>query len=165
MATEDDKDIERYRASLRRQEMHWRAQFETVQENERAAVDIGLMTLRTALLINAGAAVALIAFVAQLWGEETERMTDVLNASKFFVWGLFCAAVAAGVAYFYQSAMSAKASDALEEISRKAEDFKPRVWVSKFSDWTRAAMVSLVLLSYVFFLSGAQGVMNVIFPA
>ena len=164
MATDDDKDLENYKAGLRRQEIHWRAQLDTALQSDRAAIDIGLTTLRIALLINAGAVVALLAFVAQLWDEEAKRMTDVLAASKFFVWGLLCAAVAAGVAYFYQSAITARAYDTLEEISRSAEGFKPRVWVSKLANWTRVAMVTLTFLSYVVFLAGAERVIDVIFP-
>ncbi len=164
MASENDKDLETYKASLRRQEMHWRAQFESVQQNDRAAIDIGLTALKTALLINAGAVVALLAFAAQRWDNEAKKMIKVLDGSELFVWGLFCAAVAVGVAYFYQSAVTARADDALTEISRTAGDFRPRVWVSKLANCTRAAMVSLTVLSYAFFLAGVQRAIDVISP-
>ena len=56
---EADKELENYRALLRRQEQNWQARFESVLHSDRAAVDIGLLAVRTAILMNAGASVAL----------------------------------------------------------------------------------------------------------
>ena len=87
MASDDDKDLEANKANLPRDELLWRARFDLFLHTDRAAVDIGLTALRVALLINAGAVVALLAFVGQLWGEEGQRLTDILGASLPFVWG------------------------------------------------------------------------------
>ncbi len=165
MASEDDKDLENYKAELRRQEMHWRAQFEVTRQSDNAAVDIGLTALRTALLVNAGAVVALLAFVGQLWGKEGQRLAGVLDAILPFVGGLSAAALAAGVAYFYQSFVTAGAQRAQEEISRGAKDLRPQVWIPRLTNWTRIGMVGLVLLSYVFFLWGTFGAINAMVPA
>ena len=125
MTDVEDKELEAYKASLRRQEQQWGFQTGWILHSDRAAVDIGLTVLKVALLINGGAIVALLAFVGQLWGKEAQRMMGVLDANLPFMLGLVAAALAAGVAYFYQSFVTAGAWRTLEEISRGAEDLKP----------------------------------------
>jgi len=164
MATEDDKDLENYKAILRRQEMHWRAQYDFMLNSDRFAVDIGLTALRISLLVNAGAVVALLAFVGQLWDKEPERMADVLSASVPFVWGLISAAVAAGVAYFYQSGVTAKSHHELEKISRASEDIEPQVWIPRLTNLTRLGMLALVMAAYGFFLWGTLRAIDTLAP-
>ncbi len=154
MASDDDKDPEANKAKFQRDELLWRARFDLFLHTDRAAVDIGLTALRVALLINAGAVVALLAFVGQLWDKEPERMADVLSASVTFVWGLASAAVAAGVAYFYQSGVTAKSHHELEKISRASEDIEPQVWIPRLTNLTRLGMLALVMAAYGFFLWG-----------
>ncbi len=154
MATDGDKDLENYKAALRRQEMHWRAQYDFILSSDRAAVDIGLTALRISLLVNAGAVVALLAFVGQLWDKEPERMADVLNASVPFVWGLTSAAVAAGVAYFCQSGITAESHHELKKISLAPKGIEPQVWIPRLTNLTRLGMVALVMAAYGFFLWG-----------
>ena len=61
-------DYERNHESyLRRQEIIWQTYFDARNQTDRGAVDIGIAALKTVVLINAGALVALIAFVAQIW--------------------------------------------------------------------------------------------------
>ena len=48
MPDDDGKELERYKATLRRQEQNWRARFDMVLHSDQAAVDIGLVALRTA---------------------------------------------------------------------------------------------------------------------
>jgi probable HAF family extracellular repeat protein len=57
---------------------------------DRAAVDIGITALKTAVLINAGALVALLAFVGQLWGSKNgpKLLLEVWSVSRHFVSGL-----------------------------------------------------------------------------
>ncbi len=160
MATEDDKNLENYKAVLRRQEIHWRAQYDFILNSDRAAVDIGLTALRIALLVNAGAVVVLLAFVGQLWDKEPQQMADVLNSSQPFVWGLTSAALAAGVAYFYQSFVTVKAYHALKQISLKPKDIETQVWIPRLMNVTRVSMVALVVLAYGFFLWGTLGVID-----
>jgi hypothetical protein len=155
MAEEDPKVLEHYKATLRRQEMHWRARLDIVLANDSAAVDIGLVALRTAILVNAGAVVALLAFVGQLWNALGDTKAIVLNAIIPFVVGLASAGLAAGVAYIYQSIQSALASEALAEISAEAGDLKSVGWFSKGRKWTAIAMVGLVAFSLFCFIGGA----------
>ncbi len=130
---EADKELENYRALLRRQEQNWQARFESVLHSDRAAVDIGLLAVRTAILMNAGAIVALLAFVGQLWDVDRKGMAGVLSGASPFVWGLVSAASAAAVAYIYQSFVTAIKERGLAEVSEGAGDLMPFVWVPRGS--------------------------------
>lgn len=154
MTDQSDLELEQYKAQLRRQEMNWRARFDSMESSDRAAVDIGLVAVRTAVLINAGAAVALLAFVGQLWRDQNPTLKIVLHAMQPFVWGLLAAAVAAGVAYFYQSFMTARYQHGLAEISEAADKLQPMKFTPWFAGTTGILMIALVIASYVFFAWG-----------
>ena len=155
MPDDDGKELERYKATLRRQEQNWRSRFDRVLHSDRAAVDIGLVVLKTAILVNAGAVIALLAFVGQLWDEGGDTMAALLRGAKPFIYGLVAAGVAAAVAYIYQSIVTVVEQRALAEVSEGADDLKPQVWVLRLRVWTALAMVGLVLVSYALFIWGA----------
>jgi hypothetical protein len=67
MADQTDRDLAHYEATERRNDLHWRASSDLMVHYSDTAADIGIGVLRTAILINAGALVALLAFVAQIW--------------------------------------------------------------------------------------------------
>ncbi len=160
MPDDDGKELEHYKATVRGQEQNWRARFDMVLHSDRAAVDIGLVALKTAILVNAGAVIALLAFVGQLWGRGGDTMAALLRGTKPFVYGL----VAAGVAYIYQSIVTALQQRALAEVSEGADDLKPQVWVPRLSKWTAVAMVGLVVVSYVLFIWGALDIVDTLSP-
>ncbi len=163
MTNDQERKLENDTARLRRQETHWRALFDLALHADRAAVDIGLVALKTAILMNAGAVVALLAFVGQLWSQDANTtMAALLDSTKPFAWGLFLAAAAAGVAYFYQSFFTAEKWRDLAEESEGADKLKPYRWVPRFTNLTRIAMVALVGASYAFFLWGALAVIDVL---
>ncbi len=133
MPDDNGNELERYKAILRRQEQNWRARFDRALHSDLAAVDIGLVALKTAILVNAGAVIALLAFVGQIWDEGGDTMAALLRATKPFVYGLVAAGVAAGVAYFYQSFFTALEQRALAEVSEGADDLTPQVWVPRLA--------------------------------
>ena len=164
MPDDDGKELERYKAILRRQEQNWRARFDRALHSDLAAVDIGLVALKTAILVNAGAVIALLAFVGQIWDEGGDTMAALLRGIKPFVYGLVAAGVAAGVAYIYQSIITVREQRALAEVSEGADDLKPQVWVPRLSKWTAVGMIGLVLLSYALFIWGALDIVRALAP-
>ena len=161
---ESEKELEHYKAALRRQEQAWQARFQMVLHSDRAAVDVGLTTLRTAILVNAGAIVALLAFVGQLWSRDTDTMVAVLRGATWFVFGLIVAGVAACIAYFYQSFVTAAQQRRLAEVSKAAEDLKPWSiwpWLTRV---TAVVMVGLVVASYMLFILGAFELISTLAP-
>jgi len=95
----DDRDI-----LIRRQELQWQMHLDLYQHNDKISVTVGTEVLKTAVLVNAGAAVALLAFTAQLWdrgpaANDTARQI-LLGAKPFFV-GSIAAGIAFMLAYVY----------------------------------------------------------------
>jgi hypothetical protein len=87
----DDPDMKRahYEATLRNAEMNWRAKFDFILHTDRIAAEIGIGAVRTAILINAGALVSLLALVGQLWDKDKghDIVSHVLHAGAPFVMG------------------------------------------------------------------------------
>ncbi len=129
-------------STLRRQEMHWSSLASDIRLSNGVAADIGIDALKTAILINAGAIVALLAFAGQLWNKDEGRNVawQVLSSGKPFVLGLVCAAVAFAVAYFYQSFVTVVFQHALAKVSDGGDKLKPN------SSFTCAAKITAVLM-------------------
>lgn len=144
----DQREIENYRAQLH-------ARYERVLHSDRAAVDIGLVALRTAVLVNAGAVVALLAFVGQLWDQHERTLSMVLGGIRPFVYGLICAGVASVVAYFYQSMVTEAEQRTLTKLLAGALDTSPPRWLRRLLGWTAVPMILLVVASYAEFVRGA----------
>ncbi|MFT6491568.1 MAG: hypothetical protein ACJAWP_000449 [Porticoccus sp.] len=72
----------------------------------RATITTGQSALKSSLLINGGAAVAMLAFAGNIWGrrEKYESLFCLIPDSlACFVYGVLSAAVAAGFSYFSQA--------------------------------------------------------------
>ncbi len=164
MSDDNGMELERYKAKLRRQEQNWQARHNTMLHNDRAAIEIGLVALKTAILVNAGSVVALLAFVGQLWTSDKATMAIVLQSTKWFVWGLIAGGVGAGVAYIYSSGVTWQRVRELQEVSEGAEDLKPANWAPRAIMLTAAGMVALVVASYGLFIRGALGIVDALNP-
>ena len=132
--------------------------------SDRFAVEIGLVALKTAILINAGSVVALLAFVGQLWSSDEATMAIVLQGTKWFVWGLIAGGVGAGVAYIFQSGVTWQKLRELQEISSGAEDLKPANWAPRAIRGAAFGMVALTVASYGLFIWGALSIGNALAP-
>jgi hypothetical protein len=161
-----------FQARLRREEMHWNShthreeirwevQLENFRRSDRAAVDIGIVALKTAILINAGSIAAILALAGQLWKDEKVVARSVFSNSHAFVWGLMLAAAAVGIAYFYQSFVTYKADQVLKRIYKGEE-----VDTLRSVDFIVAAfailMVGFTSAAYVKFVEGVVGLMLVL---
>jgi len=73
-----------------------------IRANE-AAVNSGAIAMRAMLLINGGAAVAMLAFIGSLVtaqkGDYSSTLTDLVSPLIWFAWGVASAAACAGLAY------------------------------------------------------------------
>ncbi len=164
MSDDNGMELERYKATLRRQEQDWQARQDTMLHSDQSAVEIGLVALKTAILINAGSVVALLAFVGQLWSSDKATMAIVLQSTKWFVWGLIAGGVGAGVAYIYSNGVTWQRLRQLQEVSEGAEDLKPQKWVPRAIRWMAFGMVALVALSYGLFIWGALDIVDALNP-
>lgn len=154
-----EEDRVMHEAKLRRSEVIWTAYYGNMLHSDRAALDIGISALKTAILINAGALVALIAFITQVWLSEQKQtvVTTVIGACEFFVYGLVSASAVFLIAYLYQSAVTASFLPALEELPlSKKEPSKKLEWFIKL---TRMFMILLGIGSLVCFVIGVREVL------
>ena len=78
-----------------------RAALEASLEEYRAVIQVGQVALKTSLLINGGAAVALLAFLGRIWETHPSGpvVSDITSSLLWFVFGVFLAAVASAIAY------------------------------------------------------------------
>jgi hypothetical protein len=160
----DEEKTTAYEATLRRQEMHWQSSVDFVRHNDRAAIDIGIAALKTAALINAGASVALLAFVGQLWNKGAGHVivSHILHSGVPFVWGLLSASGSFAVAYFYQSALTALAHHEVKTISAQNDQpVSPRCGMKRFAQITGVIMIGLAFAALGNFVWGAFSVMRV----
>ncbi|MCH9050503.1 MAG: hypothetical protein IIA72_05410 [Proteobacteria bacterium] len=75
---------------------------ESVFECGKGAVELGGIALKTVILINGAAAVAVLAFITQLWqasGEQPAIMTSMVGVMSGLVVGVFAGALATGLGY------------------------------------------------------------------
>ncbi|NIC05281.1 hypothetical protein [Billgrantia bachuensis] len=97
--------MEEYRAKLSAWVASSQHQHDERMELRREVTTTGQAALKSALLINGGAAVALLAFIGRIWGsEESQHTLEVLSGALLsFVFGVLSAAVAAGATYISQA--------------------------------------------------------------
>ncbi|QPC44620.1 hypothetical protein HW532_19080 [Kaustia mangrovi] len=162
MTSDSERDNEWYRAKLRREEQTWQCRKELYVHCDRATVDIGTVALRSAILVNAGAVVALLAFVGQLWGTGDAVLSAVFAAMRPFVWGLIAAVFASGIAYTYQFLVTWHAMYEWREVSADAKLSGPPKWLTRTAVLVAIVTVLLVTFAFVLFAYGAFSVSTVL---
>lgn len=97
--------MEAYRADLSAWVSSRQQNHEHNLEMLRATITTGQSALKSALLINGGAAVALLAFIGNVWSSaNTSRvLPEISTALLLYVFGVLAAAIAAGATYFSQA--------------------------------------------------------------
>jgi hypothetical protein len=104
-AAAGDAAMEAYRAELSAWVSSRQQDHEHNLEMLRATITTGQSALRSALLINGGAAAALLAFIGSAWSSNriAEALPDISAALLLYVFGVLAAAVAAGATYLSQA--------------------------------------------------------------
>jgi len=159
---DDPAKLAGYEATLRRQEAQWEAQFNLILNSDRAAVDIGIGALKTAVLINAGSLVALLALTGQLWDKDKGHLllAHIFGASVPFVWGLLFVGIAFIIAYLYQSILTKAEWDKLTLLASGQEKPPPKMKMVRCC--MRAFQIPMVLLAIASFVEFAQGMLSVV---
>lgn len=140
--------------SLRLKEMDWRARYDRFIHCDRAAVDIGIAALKTAILVNAGAIVSLLALIGQLWNNQEqgrELAIQVISECNNFIYGIISGGVAFAIAYFYQSTVTEIARRDLEDVFGKSIRSPAVLRTAKA---TGISMIALTVISLIFFFAG-----------
>lgn len=119
-AAAGEAEMEKYRANLSAWISSREQEHEVNLEMLRSVITVGQSALRSALLINGGAAVALLAFIGQLWtgGEIDSALGEVADGLLQFVWGVLAAAGAAGATYFSQAGYAGEFGRVSQAVGR-----------------------------------------------
>jgi len=129
---------------------HYDAQVQSHLEGFRSTMQLGQAALKSSVLINGAAAIAMLAFIGHIWnsGQFSSIQSQISGSLIWFLFGVFVSAVATGTGYVTQ------------------------VFYFEFQDhkialrW-RIISVVLIVFSYIFFLLGgynAQKAFNTTLP-
>lgn len=132
-----------------------------------AAITTGANAVRALLIINGGAAVAMLAFIAQIAGKDGAKYSTNLGQLTapltWFAWGVFLAAFGTGAAYFTNYCIGAMS------FGKERNYAQPFIRGTKASKgWWKAALAfqALAVLagigSLVMFLYGMNDIRTVI---
>lgn len=112
--------LEEYRANLSAWVASSQQRHEGQMEMLRSVITVGQSALKSALLINGGAAVALLAFIGRIWGNaETQHTIEALaTALVCFVFGVLSAAMASGATYFSQAGYADEFGHLTRQVGR-----------------------------------------------
>jgi len=121
-----------------------------------ATAQAGTVVIRTLVLVNGGAVIAMLAFMANLVSsKQPDAFDGVIDALSLFSLGVFTAVVTAGFTYFsnYSSAISVGERSVNWEYPYIRETSSSIRW-SRVSNALNVATVILGLASAGFFLAG-----------
>ncbi|WP_447044094.1 hypothetical protein [Vreelandella sp. H-I2] len=112
--------LEEYRAHLSAWVSSSQQRHETNLEMLRSVVTVGQSALKSALLINGGASVALLAFIGKIWGGTNAQPTlDALAAALLcYIFGVLSSAMAAGATYFSQAGYAGEFGSIAHRVGR-----------------------------------------------
>jgi len=99
-----EAQLEHYKAKLNAWVSSHQQAHEWNLEMLRSVITTGQSALKSALLINGAAAVALLAFIGKVWpSSKDQTIADISGAMAYYVIGVLVAAVAAGFTYLSQA--------------------------------------------------------------
>lgn len=99
-----DADIAAFKAENERNIAQYEAEQQHSIELLRSVISYGQAALKSAILINGGAAVALLAFIGNIWLKAItpEAVTSLTNSIALFAFGVLAAALGTAGSYFTQ---------------------------------------------------------------
>lgn len=134
----------------------WEADNTTETELMKAAGTAGQVAMKSAILINGGAAVAMLAFIGHVLSSKVNIDIKILAKSmSFFTFGVVLGAIATGTTYFTQI---------LYQIKFRKEREKKKITIRMcrvFSVVMFLLTIVLVFITYHFFIQGVFIVYNV----
>lgn len=144
---------EAYKGNLRREEANWNMRYQRMLASDRAAVDLGLLALRTIIAMHAGAIVLTITIRHK--NDAASVPPQPMLASVWpFLCGLVLALLCALVAYVYQSIVTAKFQRSLAEVSEGKDHLKPAPWLGRLFLISGYTMLGLGIVSLAMFVLG-----------
>ena len=146
------------RATERAHEVHK----EFVFQSKAASVESGHSALRTIMLLNGGAVVAILGFICVLADKNklsTNDLHTVADSLRWFAFGIFCAAAAVAAAFLANcSAAIGKAAKPLDSVHRYVHDCPTSNWCNVFKNVCVVIAISFGVVTVVALGTGAGSV-------
>lgn len=99
----ENQKLEHYKSELDLHKENYIAQNQSDLELFKSIVTAGQAALKTTILINGGAAVALLAFIGKLYTTQSKELIPLLAVSLVcYVYGVLCGSLATGFTYLTQ---------------------------------------------------------------
>lgn len=154
-------DIEYYKAKIEEWRLKYTSSLESNTEAYRATLASSQAALRSAILLNGGASVALLAFIGNVWGDPELQLRSAGLAKSLFLFtsGVLFAAVASGLAYMTQCCYQRE--QAQDHESRTSSCDTDQIDEEISGDTLRGATVGLVIISYVLFFFASMQAYNI----
>ena len=124
----------------------YRAQNQRVIEQFKSTSQVTAMTLKSAMLINGGAAIALITFIGNV--DPTKGVDSFICALQYYIVGVFLVTIATGMSYLSDNSY-------LKSMSIDRETTKLSI-----SNITEYIAILLVIFSYGAFIAGSNNASN-----
>ena len=131
----------------------WQKRYETVMHYDRITADLGIFVLKTTIVINGAALVALLAAYPGIRGDEAFAAA-IPAGGYWFLWGLLLAVLAAFIAYFSQGFMAAMHGYRMQK--EYGNEKPPNSWAEHVATPTVWVAILLVGASYVMFALGGH---------
>lgn len=116
------------------EERVWQQTLEVRKSSFESVIRYGEAALKSAILINGGASIAILTFITQIWSKTPNIISSLLFSLIMFVLGTLSSSLASGMAYLTQ----------LHHLNENNPGFKKM----------RKITIALVVLSYVLFTVG-----------
>lgn len=150
-ASAGEAAMEAFKADLNSKLSLRQQKHENQLEMLKATVSTAQMALKSALLINSGASVAMLAFIGNVWIKAFNLdnvLNELANSLCFFVFGVLAAAIATAFTYFTQASYAG-------EFGK---------YSNKMGIAAHIMTVLVVIASYVLFANGSLSAFHAIVP-
>lgn len=133
----NNQELEQWKAQHQSNLAQYAAENALNQEMFKSVILAGQTALKSCVIMNGGAAVALLAFIGSVWNKSTdiEVLKLLLISMILYVAGVLCGVVASGLTYLGQT--------------KYAEQ------KMKSGNIIRGITISIVIISYLVFLAGS----------
>lgn len=148
----DERAIERQWEQTR---IDYLTKVEAFHKFNQHQVDVGVFALKTALIINAGASIALVGLIGTFAADQPEYWHGLVDSGRMFVVGTVAASLSVGLAYFHQNCLTWLARDAIDLPVAADSPPRKRVLVSRLAIALITLVISAASLSYGIFIVGA----------
>jgi hypothetical protein len=100
----NESEMEMWKEKNRRELAQYNAEVMSTLEVFKSVISAGQNALKSVILINGGAAVALLAFIGSIWNESIDDIAikKLLISMAIFVVGVLLGGIAAGLTYLVQ---------------------------------------------------------------